>query len=360
MSRVYNFSAGPSMLPEQVLKKASEELLDYHGTGQSVMEMSHRSKVFDDIIKNTEELFRQVMNIPSNYEVLFLQGGASTQFSAIPLNFMNGNGKADYIITGQWSKKAYMQAEKYGQVRIVASSEDKNFSYIPKVKFSDFDSDADYIYICLNNTIYGTVYHKIPETGNIPLIADISSCFLSEPIDVSKFAMLFGGAQKNIAPAGLTVCIIRQDMLGNASDVTPTMLDYKIHADASSLYNTPPCWNIYITKLVLEWIVELGGVEEMKKINEYKAHLLYDFLDSSKMFKGTANIQDRSIMNIPFVTGSDELNVKFIKEAEKTGLVNLKGHRSVGGMRASVYNAMPVSGVKKLVEFMNEFEKENS
>lgn len=360
MSRVYNFSAGPSMLPEQVLKKVSEEMLDYHGTGQSVMEMSHRSKVFEDIIKNTEELFRQVMNIPSNYKVLFLQGGASTQFAAIPLNFMNGNGKADYIITGQWAKKAYMQAKKYGHARIVASSEDKNFSYIPKVNLSDFDSEADYVYICLNNTIYGTVYHKIPDTGNIPLIADISSCFLSQPIDVSKFAMLFGGAQKNIAPSGLTVCIIREDMLGNASDITPSMLDYKIHADASSLYNTPPCWNIYITKLVLEWIMELGGVEEMKKINEYKAGLLYDFLDASKMFKGTANNQDRSLMNIPFVTESDELNVKFIKEAEKIGLVNLKGHRSVGGMRASVYNAMPVSGVEKLVEFMNEFEKENS
>lgn len=360
MSRVYNFSAGPSMLPIQVLKKASDEMLDYHGSGQSVMEMSHRSKIFDTIIKSTEELFRTVMNIPDNYKVLFLQGGASTQFAAIPMNFMNGNRKADYIITGQWAKKAYIQAKKYGEARIVASSEDKNFSYIPKTKLSDFDCDADYIYICLNNTIYGTVYHKLPETGEIPLIADISSCFLSEPIDVSRFAMLYGGAQKNIAPAGLTVCIIREDMLGKALDITPSMLDYKIHADSSSLYNTPPCWNIYITKLVLEWIIELGGLEKMKEINEYKANLLYDFLDSSNMFKGTVIPEDRSIMNIPFVTESNEVNVKFINEAEQNGFINLKGHRSVGGMRASVYNAMPVEGVEKLVEFMKVFEKENS
>ncbi len=360
MSRVFNFSAGPSMLPEEVLKKAADQMLDYEGSGQSVMEMSHRSKVFDGIIKETERLFREIMNIPDNYKVLFLQGGASTQFAAIPLNFMNGSGKADYIITGQWAKKAFAEASKYGQARAVASSADKTFSYIPKTTKADFDPDADYAYICMNNTIYGTVYHEIPDTGDVPLIADVSSCFLSEPLDVTKFAMVYGGAQKNVAPAGVTICIIREDMLGHARDITPTMLDYKVQADADSLYNTPPCWNIYITKLVLEWIKELGGLAAMKERNEKKAGILYDFLDNSKMFKGTVVPEDRSLMNVPFVTDSDELNAKFIKEATDKGFINLKGHRTVGGMRASIYNAMPIEGVEKLVEFMDEFEKANS
>ena len=360
MARVYNFSAGPSMLPEEVLKKAAAEMLDYEGSGQSVMEMSHRSKVFDGIIKETERLFREIMNIPDNYKVLFLQGGASTQFAAIPLNFMNKNGKADYIVTGQWAKKALAEAKKYGEARAVASSADKTFSYIPKTTRDDFDKDADYVYICMNNTIYGTVYHELPDTGDIPLIADVSSCFLSEPLDVTKFAVVYGGAQKNVAPAGVTICIIREDMLGNARDITPTMLDYKIQADADSLYNTPPCWNIYITKLVLEWIRDLGGLEKMKERNETKAKILYDFLDSSKMFKGTVVPEDRSLMNVPFVTDSEELNAKFIKEAADNGFINLKGHRTVGGMRASIYNAMPIEGVEKLVAFMKKFEEENS
>lgn len=360
MSRVYNFSAGPSMLPESVLKKAAAEMLDYEGSGQSVMEMSHRSKVYDNIIKSAEALLRELMNIPDNYKVLFLQGGASTQFAAIPLNFMNGSGKADYVITGQWAKKAFKEAQKYGDAKAVASSADKTFTYIPKLNKTDFTPDADYFYICMNNTIYGTVYHEIPDTGNVPLIADISSCFLSEPLDVSKFAMLYGGAQKNVAPAGLTICIIREDMLGKARDITPTMLDYKVHADASSLYNTPPCYTIYICKLVLEWIKETGGLAAMKERNEKKAKLLYDFLDQSKMFRGTVRKEDRSLMNVPFVTDSDELNAKFVAEAAERGLVNLKGHRTVGGMRASIYNAMPYEGVEALVKFMDEFEKANS
>ncbi len=360
MSRVYNFSAGPSMLPEEVLKKAASEMLDYEGSGQSVMEMSHRSKVFDKIIKDAEALLRELMNIPDNYKVLFLQGGASAQFSAIPLNFMNKNGKADYIITGQWANKAYKEACKYGEARVVASSKDKTFSYIPKTKREDFDPEADYAYICMNNTIYGTVYHELPDTGDVPLIADISSCFLSEPLDVSKFAMVYGGAQKNVAPAGLVIAIIREDMLGQERDITPTMMNYKIQADNDSLYNTPPCYTIYICKLVLEWIKSLGGLEKMKERNEKKAKILYDFLDSSKMFRGTVVPEDRSLMNVPFVTDSDELNAKFIKEAEAQGFVNLKGHRTVGGMRASIYNAMPIEGVEKLVAFMKKFEEENS
>lgn len=360
MARVYNFSAGPSMLPEEVLKKAAAEMLDYEGSGQSVMEMSHRSKVYEGIIKGAESLLRELMNIPDNYKVLFLQGGASTQFAAIPLNFMNGSGKADFVITGQWANKAQKEAAKYGEANIVASSKDKTFSYIPKLDKSKFTPDADYFYICMNNTIYGTVYHELPDTGDVPLIADISSCFLSEPIDVTKFAMLYGGAQKNVAPAGLTICIIREDMLGKARDITPTMLDYQVHADNGSMYNTPPCYTIYICKLVLEWIKSLGGLEAMKERNEKKAKILYDFLDNSKMFHGTVVPEDRSLMNVPFVTDSDELNAKFIKEATEAGFVNLKGHRSVGGMRASIYNAMPIEGVEKLVEFMGAFEKANS
>lgn len=360
MSRVYNFSAGPSMLPESVLQKAAAEMLDYEGSGQSVMEMSHRSKVYDSIIKGAEALLRELMNIPDNYKVLFLQGGASTQFAAIPLNFMNGSGKADYVITGQWAKKAFAEAKKYGEVKAVASSADKTFSYIPQLDKSEFTPDADYFYICMNNTIYGTVYHELPDTGDVPLIADISSCFLSEPIDVSRFGMVYGGAQKNVAPAGLTICIIREDLLGKARDITPTMLDYQIHADNDSLYNTPPCYTIYICKLVLEWLKENGGLEAMKERNEKKAKLLYDFLDNSKMFRGTVVPEDRSLMNVPFVTDSDELNAKFVKEAEAAGLINLKGHRTVGGMRASIYNAMPYEGVKALVDFMADFEKANS
>ena len=360
MSRVYNFSAGPSMLPEEVLKKAAAEMLDYEGSGQSVMEMSHRSKVYESIIKGAESLLRELMNIPENYKVLFLQGGASTQFAAIPLNFMNGSGKADFIITGQWAKKAFSEAQKYGDCVAVASSADKTFSYIPKTTKDDFRKDADYVYICLNNTIYGTIHHQLPDTGDIPLIADISSCFLSEPLDVTKFAMVYGGAQKNVAPAGLTICIIREDLLGNARDITPTMLNYQIHADNASLYNTPPCYTIYICKLVLEWIKSIGGLEAMAERNRKKAKILYDFLDNSKMFKGTVVPEDRSLMNVPFVTDSEELNAKFIKEATEAGFVNLKGHRTVGGMRASIYNAMPVEGVEKLVQFMADFEKANS
>ncbi len=360
MARVYNFSAGPSMLPLSVLEKARDQMLDYEGSGQSVCEMSHRSKVFDKIIKDAEALFREIMNIPDNYKVLFLQGGASTQFAAIPLNFMNKNRKADFIVTGVWGKKAFQEAQKYGAARKVASSEDKVYSYIPKLTRADFDPEADYVYYCMNNTIYGTKFPYIPDVGDIPLIADISSCFLSEPIDVTKFAMLFGGAQKNIAPAGLTVCIIREDMLGNARDITPTMLNYKTMADADSLYNTPPCFTIYMCKLVLEWIKEQGGLEAVKANNVKKAQLLYDYFDSSRMFKNIVNKEDRSLMNIPFVTGDEELDKKFIKESTEAGFINLKGHRTTGGMRASVYNAMPIEGVEKLIEFMKAFEAANS
>lgn len=348
------------MLPESVLQKAASEMLDYQGCGQSVMEMSHRSKVYQSIIDEAESLLRELMNIPDNYKVLFLQGGASTQFAAIPLNFMNGSGKADYIVTGQWAKKALQEAQRYGDAVAVASSADKTFSYIPKTKREDFRPDADYVYYCMNNTIYGTLFKDIPDTGDIPLIADVSSCFCSEPIDVSKFAVVYGGAQKNIAPAGLTIVIVREDMLGKARDITPTMLNYQVHADNGSMYNTPPCYTIYMCKLVLEWIKSMGGLEKMKEHNVKKAKILYDYLDRSKMFRGTVVAEDRSLMNVPFVTDSDELNAKFIKEATEAGFVNLKGHRTVGGMRASIYNAMPIEGVEKLVAFMEEFEKANS
>ena len=360
MARVYNFSAGPSMLPESVLKTAAAEMLDYKGTGESVMEMSHRSKEYGAIITEAEALLREIMNIPDNYKVLFLQGGASTQFAAIPLNFMNGTGKADYVVTGQWAKKAAAEASRYGEVNIVASSADKTFSYIPKLDKSTFTPDADYFYICMNNTIYGTVYHELPDTGDVPLIADISSCALSAPIDVSKFGMLYAGAQKNMAPAGVTVCIIREDLLGKARDICPTMLNYQIHADNGSMYNTPPCYTIYIMKLVLEWIKnEVGGLEKMKELNERKAKILYDFLDSSEMFKGTVVPEDRSLMNVPFVTGDTDLDTKFVAAAKEAGFINIKGHRTVGGMRASIYNAMPIEGVEKLVAFMKKFEEEN-
>ncbi len=360
MSRVFNFSPGPSMLPEAVLAKAAEEMLDYEGSGQSVMEMSHRSKEYDAIIKSCEALLREVMAIPDDYKVLFLQGGASSQFAMVPMNLMTGSGKADFVVTGQWAKKAHQEAARYGEANVVASSADKTFSYIPKLDPSTFTKDADYFHICWNNTIYGTRFNEIPQTGNVPLVADMSSCILSEPVDVSKFGVIYAGAQKNMGPAGLTVVIIKESLIGKAMDITPTMFNYKIHADNDSLYNTPPTYAIYICKLVLEWIKnEIGGLDKMKERNEQKAKLLYDFLDSSKMFKGTVEKECRSIMNIPFVTGSDELDKKFVAEAAARGLINLKGHRTVGGMRASIYNAMPVEGVEALINFMKEFESNN-
>ncbi len=360
MARVYNFSAGPSMLPESVLAKAAAEMMDYQGSGQSVMEMSHRSKVYQGIFDETEALLREVMEIPDNYKVLFLQGGASTQFAMIPLNLMTGSGKADYVVTGQFAKKAYKEAARFGDVKVVASSEDKTFSYIPKLDPATFTPDADYFYICMNNTIFGTVYHDLPETGNVPLVADASSCILSRPIDVSKFGILYAGAQKNMAPAGVTVVIIREDLIGKTMDKTPTMLDYAAHADAGSMYNTPPCYSIYMMKLVLEWIKnDIGGLDKMLERNEKKAALLYDYLDTSKLFKSPVAKEDRSLMNVPFVTGDADMDAKFVKEAAAAGFVNIKGHRSVGGMRASIYNAMPLEGVDKLVAFMKKFEEEN-
>lgn len=361
MTRVYNFSAGPSMLPESVLKKAALEMLDYQNSGQSVMEMSHRSKIFETIIQSCEALLREVMEIPDNYKVLFLQGGASSQFAMVPLNLMTGSGKADFVITGQWANKAYQEAARYGQANIVASSKDKTFSYIPKLDKSEFTPDADYFHICLNNTIYGTRFTELPDTGDIPLVADISSCILSEPIDVSKFGLLYAGAQKNVAPAGLTIVIIREDLIGKARDITPTMFNYKTHSEHNSMYNTPPCYQIYICKLVLELIRdEIGGLKKMKEINEKKAKILYDYLDLSTLFRGTVEKESRSLMNVPFVTGSEELDAEFVKQAAEREFVNLKGHRTVGGMRASIYNAMPVEGVEKLVEFMREFEEKHS
>lgn len=360
MARVYNFSAGPSMLPEEVLKTAAEEMMEYGNSGQSVMEMSHRSKEYQAIFDETEANLREIMNIPDDYEVLFLQGGASTQFAMVPLNLMTKNGKADYIITGQWANKAYKEAARYGAAREVASSKDKTFSYIPKTTAADFNPEADYVHICMNNTIYGTKYHTLPDTGDVPLVADISSCILSEPIDVTKFGMLYAGAQKNVAPAGVTIVIIRKDLIGNAMDITPTMLNYATHSENGSMFNTPPCYAIYIAGLTFKWIKKMGGLEKMKEINEKKAKILYDFLDNSKLFKGTVVPEDRSLMNVPFVTGDEELDAKFVAEAKKAGFVNIKGHRSVGGMRASIYNAMPVEGVEKLVEFMKKFEEENA
>lgn len=360
MARIYNFSAGPSMLPEEVLQTAAAELLEYGETGQSVMEMSHRSKEYQAIIDAAEKDLRDIMNIPDHYKVLFLQGGASTQFAMVPMNLMTGSGKADYIITGQWAKKAYKEAARYGKARAIASSEDKTFSYIPEVTPDMIDPEADYVHICMNNTIYGTKWQTLPETGNVPLVADISSCILSEPIDVSKFGVLYAGAQKNVAPAGLTIVIIREDLIGKAMDITPTMLNYQTHADNGSMFNTPPCYAIYMAGLVFKWIKELGGLSEMQKINEKKAKMLYEFLDSSALFKGTVVPEARSLMNVPFVTGDADLDAKFVSESKKAGFVNLKGHRSVGGMRASIYNAMPVEGVEKLIEFMKNFEKENA
>lgn len=359
MARVYNFSAGPAVIPESVLKEAAEEMLDYKGSGMSVMEMSHRSKWFDDIIKEAEKDLRELMNIPENYKVLFVQGGASLQFAAIPMNLMK-NRVADYIVTGQWAKKAFNEAKIYGKANKIASSEDKTFSYIPNCSDLPISEDADYVYICENNTIYGTKFHELPNTKGKPLVSDVSSCFLSEPVDVSKYGVIYAGVQKNAGPAGLQVVIIREDLISDdVLEGTPTMMKYKTQADAGSLYNTPPCYDIYICGKIFKWVKSMGGLEEMKKYNEKKAAILYDYLDSSKMFKGTVVKKDRSLMNVPFVTGDADLDAKFVKEATEAGFVNLKGHRTVGGMRASIYNAMPIEGVEKLVEFMKEFEKNN-
>ena len=361
MSRVYNFSAGPSMLPESVLRRAAEEMLDYKGSGQSVMEMSHRSKVYDEIIVEAQRLMREVLEIPDNYKVLFMQGGASSQFTMVPMNLMTGSGKADYVLSGQFSTKAYKEACRYGDVKAVASSKEEGFSCIPALDPKEFRPDADYFHICMNNTIYGTKWHTLPETGNVPLVADISSCIASEPLDVTKFGLLYAGAQKNMAPAGLTIVIVREDLIGHEMEITPAMFNYKTIADNDSMYNTPPCWSIYICKLVLEWIRdEMGGLAGMKAHNEKKAAVLYDFLDSSKLFKPCAKKDSRSMMNVTFVTGDKDLDAKFVSEAAAAGFVNLKGHRSVGGMRASIYNAMPLEGVEKLVNFMKAFEAANA
>ena len=360
MARVYNFSAGPAVLPEEVLQEAADEMLDYRGTGMSVMEMSHRSKAYDTIIKEAEADLRELMNIPDNYKVLFLQGGASQQFAMIPMNLMK-NRVADYIVTGQWAKKAYQEASLYGKANKIASSEDKTFSYIPDCSDLPISEDADYVYICENNTIYGTKFKTLPNTKGKPLVADVSSCFLSEPVDVTKYGVIYGGVQKNIGPAGVVIVIIREDLI--TEDVlpgTPTMLRYKIHADADSLYNTPPAYGIYICGKVFKWLKKMGGLEAMKERNEKKAKILYDYLDESKLFKGTVRKEDRSLMNVPFITGNEELDAKFVKEAKEAGFENLKGHRTVGGMRASIYNAMPKEGVEALVAFMKKFEEENA
>ncbi len=359
MGRVYNFSAGPAVLPEEVLREAQAEMLDYHGCGMSVMEMSHRSKVFDDLIHETEADLRRLMQIPDNYKVLFLQGGASLQFSMIPMNLMK-NRVADYIITGQWAKKAWQEAKKYGRANAIASSEDKTFSYIPDCSDLPVSPDADYVYICENNTIYGTKYKKLPNTKGKLLVSDVSSCFLSEPVNVSDYGIIYGGVQKNIGPAGMVISIIREDLItDDVMEFTPTMMKFKTHADAGSMYNTPNCYCIYMCGLVFKWLLNMGGLQVMKERNEAKAKVLYDYLDQSEMFSGTVVKEDRSLMNVPFVTGNKELDARFVKEAEAAGFVNLKGHRSVGGMRASIYNAMPAEGVEALVSFMKKFEKEN-
>ena len=360
MSRVYNFSAGPAVLPEEVLNEAAAEMLDYRGTGMSVMEMSHRSKSYETIIEDAESDLRDLLHIPENYKVLFLQGGGSTQFAMVPMNLMK-NRVADYIITGQWAKKAHKEASIYGKANAIASSADKTFSYIPDCSDLPVSEDADYVYICENNTIYGTKFWTLPNTKGKLLVADQSSCFLSEPVDVSKYGLIFAGAQKNVGPAGTVIVIIREDLITeDVLEGTPTMLRYKIHADAKSLYNTPPTYGIYMCGKVFKWLKAKGGLEEMKKINEEKAKILYDFLDESKLFKGTVVKKDRSIMNVPFITGNEELDALFVKESKAAGLENLKGHRTVGGMRASIYNAMPKEGVIALVEFMKKFEAENT
>ena len=360
MKRVYNFSAGPAMLPEEVLQEAAAEMLDYNGTGMSVMEMSHRSKPYQKILDDAEQDLRDLMQIPDNYKVLFLQGGASQQFAMIPMNLMK-NRVADYIITGQWAKKAYEEAKKYGKANAIASSADKTFSYLPDCSDLPISEDADYVYICENNTIYGTKYKTLPNTKGKLLVSDVSSCFLSEPVDVTKYGLIYGGVQKNIGPAGVVIVIIREDLITeDVLEGTPTMLQYKIHTDNGSLYNTPPAYGIYICGKVFKWLKKFGGLEAMKAHNEKKAAILYDYLDRSNMFKGTVRKEDRSLMNVPFVTGNPDLDAKFIKEAADAGFVNLKGHRIVGGMRASIYNAVPIEGVEKLVAFMEKFEAENS
>ncbi len=361
MARVYNFSAGPAVLPESVLKEAAAEMLDYQGTGMSVMEMSHRSAAFKKIIEDAEADLRDLMSIPDNYKVLFLQGGATLQFAGIPMNLMTGSGKADYIVSGSWSKKAFKEAALLGNARCVASSEDKTFSYIPDVDTLELDPEADYVYICENETIYGTHYHKLPDTGDVPLVSDVSSCFLSEPIDVSKYGVIYGGVQKNIGPAGVVIVIVREDLLRDEwLENTPTIMRWKAQAEGDSMVNTPPCYGIYICGKVFKWIKAQGGLEGMKKINEAKAKLLYDYLDSTDFYIATAEKKDRSIMNVPFVTGDADLDAKFVAEAKAAGIENIKGHRSVGGMRASIYNAMPIEGVQVLVDFMKKFEKENA
>ncbi len=359
MNRVFNFSAGPSMLPLPVLEKAASELVCYGDSGMSVMEMSHRSPVYEEIIADAQAKLRTLMNIPDNYKVLFLQGGASTQFASVPLNLLNGSGKADYIVSGQFSKKAYDEAQKYGDVKAIASSKDKNFTYIPQITREDIRPDADYVHICFNNTIYGTKFNYIPDTGDIPLVADLSSCIISEPVDVSKFGVIYAGAQKNMAPAGLTVVIVREDLLGKARPETPVMLDWKTMADNDSMYNTPPCYAIYMAKLVYEWILDMGGLDAMKEYNVKKAAVLYNYLDNQDYYIAPVEKEYRSMMNVTFVTGDETLDKKFAKEADAAGIKNIKGHRSVGGMRASIYNAMPIEGVEALVKFMDDFAKNN-
>ena len=359
MNRVFNFSAGPSMLPLPVLEKAASELVCYGDSGMSVMEMSHRSPVYEAIIADAQAKLRTLMNIPDNYKVLFLQGGASTQFASVPLNLLNGSGKADYIVSGQFSKKAFDEAQKYGDVKAIASSKDKNFTYIPQITREDIRPDADYVHVCFNNTIYGTKFNYIPDTGDIPLVADMSSCIISEPVDVTKFGVIYAGAQKNMAPAGLTVVIVREDLLGKARPETPVMLDWKTMADNDSMYNTPPCYAIYMAKLVYEWILDMGGLDAMKEYNVKKAAILYDYLDNQNYYIAPVEKDYRSMMNVTFVTGDEALDKKFAKEADAAGIKNIKGHRSVGGMRASIYNAMPIEGVEALVKFMDDFAKNN-
>jgi phosphoserine aminotransferase len=359
MNRVYNFSAGPAVLPEEVLEIAQNEMMDYHGCGMSVNEMSHRSSYFQDIIDTAERDIRDLMGIPANYKVLFLQGGASQQFAAIPMNMMKHK-KAGYIITGNWAKKAWEEGKIYGESVALASSSDKTFSYIPDCSDLPITSDMDYVYICQNNTIYGTKFNKLPDTKGVDLVADVSSCFLSEPVNVNDYGVIYGGVQKNVGPAGLVIDIIREDLITDyVMEFTPTMLKWKTQADNGSLYNTPNCWSIYICGLVFKWLKKQGGLSVMKERNEAKAKILYDYLDQSDLFRGTVEAKDRSIMNVPFVTGNKDLDALFVKEATANGMVNLKGHRSVGGMRASIYNAMPREGIEKLVDFMSEFEKKN-
>jgi phosphoserine aminotransferase len=362
MNRIYNFSAGPSTLPLVVLETAAKEMTDYHGFGLSVMEMSHRSNAYSDIQDEAESLLRKLLHIPENYQVLFLQGGASTQFAMVPLNLMNKNNTADFLITGNWADKAQQEAQRFGEARVVASSKDKTYSYIPQTSSDDFNSAADYVHICTNNTIYGTRFtpENLPDVGNLDLVADMSSNILSEVYDIEKFALVYAGAQKNMGPAGVTVVIIRDDLIGNAMDITPTMLDYQTHSKAGSMYNTPPCYNIYICKLVFEWLDRLGGVQAIEKINKHKSQKLYDYIDNSGFYRGTAEKEDRSLMNVPFICKKDELNAEFIKQAKQQGLENLKGHRAVGGMRASIYNSMPQEGIDSLISFMQEFAKNNA